>query len=707
MWQYLKNKVWFEPMRQTFWRYPDRLMAIKATIAMALLSVPFVLTGNPYFGVTLALGALAGALAETDDHPKGRIKALALTVLSFAISSASVEILRPYPAFFALGLAGSTVLFILIGGLGERYRGVSFGAVLIAIYTMLGDSLRPAPYWQPILLPAGALGYGLLSLMLLYRRPWRLLEEQLARGYIALSAYLEEKARLFPSDAEKQTIIRHRLALLNIEMVNAMERTKEVLNSYADALDDQTELVPYLRRFMLLQSLHERAASSHERYELLSSHPANQAVMEGFGQLLLQLAQAARRLADSLLTGVPYRHPVSLNWTVTALNEQLKPSSESGNQGLSLLLHNLTQSHRALQNLSDISQRKYIPRLARDTRTLWERLKAQLHWRHPRLRHAIRLSSCFVIGYALMQWLHIEKGEWILLTSLFVCQPSYSETRRRLFQRILGTFIGVAAGVLVVQILPTIMGQLILMLVAAYYFFIWLRKRYAVAVIFITVFVLGAFNLLSGTGVAMMGPRMMDTLLGAVLAIVSVRILWPDWQYKRLPGLLSEALTNNTAYFRAILKEYRLSEEDDLDYRIARRQAHQADNALAMAWQDMQVEPRRQQRFRQQAFTLTYLNHALLSYLSALGAHRDIQQFINPEMEDFSVKIEEALIEASQSLAGSLKGEPSCRMSPILERLRQRLVQMDEGTDRQQLVLLYNIAEVTDQLLQTSIDISR
>ena len=101
MWQYLKNKVWFEPMRQTFWRYPDRLMAIKATIAMALLSVPFVLTGNPYFGVTLALGALAGALAETDDHPKGRIKALALTVLSFAISSASVEILRPYPVFFA------------------------------------------------------------------------------------------------------------------------------------------------------------------------------------------------------------------------------------------------------------------------------------------------------------------------------------------------------------------------------------------------------------------------------------------------------------------------------------------------------------------------------------------------------------------------------------------------------------------------------
>ena len=112
MWQQLKNRVWYEPLRQTFWRYPDRLMALKATISMALLSVPFVLTGYAYFGITLALGALAGALAETDDHPKGRIKALILTVLSFVVSSASVEILRPVPWLFAIGLAGSTVLFI-------------------------------------------------------------------------------------------------------------------------------------------------------------------------------------------------------------------------------------------------------------------------------------------------------------------------------------------------------------------------------------------------------------------------------------------------------------------------------------------------------------------------------------------------------------------------------------------------------------------
>jgi uncharacterized membrane protein YccC len=78
-------------------------MAAKATIAMSLLAVPFVFSGNPFFGVTLALGAVAGALSETDDHPRGRIKALLLTIISFFTASSSVELLRPYPCCLPLG----------------------------------------------------------------------------------------------------------------------------------------------------------------------------------------------------------------------------------------------------------------------------------------------------------------------------------------------------------------------------------------------------------------------------------------------------------------------------------------------------------------------------------------------------------------------------------------------------------------------------
>lgn len=694
------RKAWYEPARRAFWADPNRLSAVKAVFAIALLSVPFMLAGKPVFAVTLALGALAGALSETDDHPKGRIKSLALKVISFGISSLAVQLLYNYPVFLGLGLAVSTIFFLIVGGLGERYRGVTFGAILVGIYAMIGASASLNWYTQPVLLSSGALFYGLFSLLLLSLHPWRLLDEQLARGFVALSDYMNEKARLFPSDEKMQGEIRNRLALLNVQVVEALDHCKEVLNSFSSAMKDDAPLIPFLRYFMLLQSLHERAASSHERYDLLSKDPANQQLMEGIGQLLKQLAEATKGLSYSLLTGTSYRHPVSLAWTVKALNDQLEKYGTESNQQLSLLITNLSRSNTSLQNLNDDHQRNLTPRLEKDSRTLLQRLKDQLHWDNPRLRHAIRLSLCFLIGFAIARVFNLSKGEWIVLTALFVCQPSYSQTRRKLKQRILGTLTGVVAAVILIRLLPTLPGQTLLMLFAAYQFFIWMKRNYSISVIFITIFVLAAFNLTAGQGVALMFPRLIDTLIGSALAFISVRFLWPDWQYKRLPALLLDTLLKNLGYFRAILNEYESGAiGDDLGYRTARRAAHRADNALALAWQDMQVEPPKQRQFMEKAFTLTYLNHALLSYISALGAHRGNERSDVAQLLVFSSEIVNALQEAIQALSRKQNQNPVL-IKDLLKRIRLYIDRSEMATEKQRFILLYNIAEITGQLLK-------
>ena len=127
------EKSGFERLQFHFLRNPNRIYAAKVVLAMTLLITPFVLFGKAYFGITLALGTLAAALAETDDHPKGRIKALLLTLVSFAITTCSVMLLRPFSYVFVVGLVVSTFVFVFIGGMGERYRGISFGAILIGI----------------------------------------------------------------------------------------------------------------------------------------------------------------------------------------------------------------------------------------------------------------------------------------------------------------------------------------------------------------------------------------------------------------------------------------------------------------------------------------------------------------------------------------------------------------------------------------------
>lgn len=698
--------LWKKGLWHYFRATPDRLKAIKATTVIGVLVVPLVVSGDSFSAITLSLGALAGALSETDDHPRGRIKSLALKVLSFAVASLSVELLLPYPVVLGCGLFVSTIAFLLIGSLGERYRGVTFGAQLVGLYTMLSASMSPAWYWQPILLPVGALFYGAFSLYLLRRHPWRALDEHLARGFFALSAYLEVKAGLFPSDKKRQGEIRNQLALLNVQVVGALDSCKDVLNSYGDSTEDTELLRPYLRYFMLLQNLHERAASSHERYDLLSSNYANRVLLEGIGHTLLQYSQATRKFADSLLTGVAYIHPISLGWMVDALHDQLKKHQIALDHPLAMIVQNLSRSHVSLQNLQEDNQRLLTPKLKKDKRTVIERAKELLHWQNPRLRHALRLGLCFAAGFMISEVFSIAKGEWIILTSLFVCQPTYSDTRQRLYQRILGTFLGVVAGVIIVQILPTVMGQLLLLLLSAYVFFLWQLRSYSVSVVFVTIFVLCAFNLMAGKGLAVMVPRLLDTVIGSVLAIISVRFLWPNWQYKRLPALITEAIAKNTSYFQAILEEYRQSTgEDDLPYRITRREAHRADNALVLAWQDMQFEPRNRQRFREHAFTLTYLNHALLAYISAFGVHRDQRKALNSETAHLAQEIIEVLQQTSQAV---ISGKPTdnYQIKDILEQIRQRLPGSGQLIPEQQLTSLYNIAEVTGQILELANDCS-
>ena len=695
---YLKQIPRYTSFRTTFLSNPNRLLAVKATVVIGILVILMVSINMPFYAVTLGLGALAGALSETDDHPNGRLKSMFLKIVSFAISSFSVELLQPYPALLGIGLALSTIVFILIGGISERFRGVTFGALLLGIYTMIGTSISPNWYIQPVLLISGAFIYGIFSYILLRLKPYSLLEEQLARGFSALSLYLNEKSKLFPSNELEEKEIKAKLALLNVQTVEALDRCKEVLNSYAESLTNQQPLQPYLYYFIVLQSLHERAASSHERYDLLSANPTNSDLIGGIRQLLHELSHATQNFAASLLTGVPYKHPIALDWLTKTIhnllqNKELKPSLP-----VKLLIRNLTQAHETLKSIHINYDTDLLPKLEKDTQTYFERLKLQLNINHPRMHHALRLSISFLIGYAIYKYFHIEKGEWIVLTILFVLQPSYSETRKRLFQRTLGTLAGVIIGILVIKLF-SFSGQIALMIASAYLFLFWMKRKYSISIIFITLFVMCAFNIVADKGVDVMAPRLIDTLIGAFISFIVVRFLWPQWQYKKLPNLLSEVILKNTAYLKAILNEYKNPITDDLTYRIARREAHRADNALVMVWENMQLDPQKHQKLKKTAFTLTYLNHALLSYLSALGAHRNHHKKHNLNLLVFENHILKVLDESYDWLTTKNNSKIE-NIESSLEELSSQLFTTNKEAAQIQYILLYNITEVTLQILE-------
>ena len=289
------------------------------------------------------------------------------------------------------------------------------------------------------------------------------------------------------------------------------------------------------------------------------------------------------------------------------------------------------------------------------------------------------MSVVLCVGYAFIQFTGMQHGYWILLTSLFVCQPNYNATRRR---RHCASSVpaGILIGLPILYFVPSLEGQLVLIVITGVLFFAFRTVQYAHATMFITLLVLLCFNLL-GEGFEVAAPRVYDTLLGCAIAWAAVSFIWPDWKFRQLPAVVDKTLNANCRYLDAILVQYHRGKDNGLAYRIARRDAHNSDAELASVISNMSADPKADKALQEAAFRLLCLNHTLLSYISALGAHRE--RLNTPATLDL-------LNDAVCYVDGALHQEEqnSQRIAQALEQLAERIRQaVPEPESKEQLVL--------------------
>lgn len=654
--------------------------------------------GEVKLTIPLTLGVVAGALADLDDRLAGRLRNLVITLICFFIASASVELLFPWPWLFALGLTVSTSTFILLGGLGQRYATIAFGALLIAIYTMLGVSLYDQWYQQPVLLLLGAVWYNLLTLAGHLIFPIRPLQDNLARSYEQLAHYLELKSRLFDPDIENDDQAPlYDLALANGQLVTTLNQTKASLLTRLRGDRGQRGTRRTLHYYFVAQDIHERASSSHIQYSALREKFRYSDVMFRFQRLLSMQSRACQQLSRSILLRTPYQHDPHFERAFNHLDaalDRVKASGTSADQmkALGFLLSNLRAIDAQLATIES-EQALLIPgnnaenQLADDSlhgfSDMWLRLSRNFSPESALFRHAVRMSVVLCIGYTFIQVTGLDHGYWILLTSLFVCQPNYNATRHRLALRIIGTLIGVAVGLPVLYFVPSLEGQLILIVITGVLFFAFRNVQYAHATMFITLLVLLCFNLL-GEGFEVALPRILDTLIGCAIAWAAVSFIWPDWRFRNLPRVLDQAMNANCRYLDAILEQYHQGRDNRLAYRIARRDAYNRDAELASVVSNMSTEPRATVETREVAFRLLCLNHTFTSYISALGAHRE--QLTSPSV---LALLDDAVCYVDDALHQRPADEP--RVQQALSELAQRISHIEPGAESKAPLVLQQI----------------
>ena len=693
--RYTWNSVWLYNLRI--------FIALSGTAAL-----PWWL-GDVKLTIPLTLGVVAAALTDLDDRLSGRLRNLLITLVSFFIASASVELLFDWPWMFALGLTLSTSGFILLGGLGQRYATIAFGALLIAIYTMLGVTLYDHWYQQPLLLIAGAVWYNLLTLAGHLIFPIRPLQDNLARCFEALANYLELKSHLFDPDIEEERdapVVE--LALANSKLVQILNQTKASLLTRLRGDRGQRGTRQTLHYYFVAQDIHERASSSHVQYQALREKFRYSDVMFRFQRLLSMQSQACAQLSRAILLRTPYQHNPRFERVFSHLDAALdriraSGTSEAEMKAVGYLINNLKAIDAQLATIES-EQAMNAPRVESEHQLaddrlngfsdIWLRLSRNFSPESALFRHAVRMSIVLCVGYAFIQVTGLQHGYWILLTSLFVCQPNYNATRHRLRLRVLGTLVGVAIGIPVLYFVPSLEGQLILIVITGVLFFAFRNVQYAHATMFITLLVLLCFNLL-GEGFVVAMPRIFDTLVGCAIAWAAVSFIWPDWRFRRLPRVTEQALNANCRYLDAILEQYHQGRDNRLAYRIARRDAHNRDAELASVVSNMASEPQANPKLRENAFRLLCLNHTFTSYISALGAHRE--KLSNPAILQL---LDDAVCYVDDALHHTPADEQ--RVQHALTELAQRISQLEPRAESKEPLVLQQVGLLVSLLPEIS-----
>lgn len=214
-------------------------------------------------------------------------------------------------------------------------------------------------------------------------------------------------------------------------------------------------------------------------------------------------------------------------------------------------------------------------------RARYATLRHHFNLRSDAMRHALRVGLGCALAVGLTRGLGINHGFWMSLTLVFVIQPYFSLTWRRSAERILGTVAGAVCASLLGVVLVSPMWVALATLPIALGTFAGRAIHYALFTFFLTSqFILVAHIQQPGLDEWHLAwLRVINSVMGGVLAVVIGALLWPEREPQRLSEALRDAVRIHANYVRALLDP--AGHAANVVHSLRRQACLAADNASA------------------------------------------------------------------------------------------------------------------------------
>lgn len=300
-------------------------------------------------------------------------------------------------------------------------------------------------------------------------------------------------------------------------------------------------------------------------------------------------------------------------------------------------------------------------------------LKEHFSLRSPLMRHALRLTGAMLVGLFIGEVFNLPRAYWILLTIIVIMRPSYALTKQRSRQRTIGTLIGAGIAAVIFLSNPGIPLQLGLIFIALIFSFAFLQQNFAVSVVFVTIAIVMIYGLITIDAMEVIGYRIVDTLIGAGLAVITNLVFLPNWEIHGVRTALVGYLQAQHRYLQAIEDIYREKQPAGVQYRLGRKDAFLAYSQLYAAFQRHLQEPARKQKNLPALQDTISAAQKLLTASATMGTYIQIHQTTAPSVHfiTYMSAVQNTLRQGSELLGESSLTEKE--LPETVEEARQAL----------------------------------
>jgi uncharacterized membrane protein YccC len=237
-------------------------------------------------------------------------------------------------------------------------------------------------------------------------------------------------------------------------------------------------------------------------------------------------------------------------------------------------------------------------------RRLLQPLTANLDWRSPAFRHALRLATTAAPALAFTMLWFTPYDHWLTITIVMTMQPYFGLTYTRVWQRIAGTVAGGLVASLVGIVCPTPAALAVAMFPLATVTLAARALSYGLFITLLPPLIVLLLDMLTpgASGWEVAGIRTLFTLLGGGIAVAACFLLWPNFEPQRLLQEMRAAIAASGHCVAAALLV--LDGDAAADAARARRECGVAINSLQASISRALIEPAQRPRAPLQAAML-------------------------------------------------------------------------------------------------------